>query len=150
MGVVDRAGEGMALRPGDRRIVSVSPRPRQGTRTWTCARCGTPFAVGDSWEVTYRHHDGDEYRFVVCADCAHDLSPVRVTLDLGKLEGERDLELAPLVSVARFVVSSREDEAPADDRLQLRYADIHLLAELFGLSPIELEDQLRERGIAEV
>lgn len=138
----------MALRPGDRRIASVAPQPRRGNRTWSCARCGTPFAVGDSWDVTFRHDDGDEYRFVVCEVCAYDLAPVRVTLDLARLEEERDLDLAPLVSVARFVLASRGEASVApEDHVRLRYADMHLLAELFEMTPTELEEDLRRRGV---
>ncbi|MDX1658413.1 MAG: hypothetical protein R3343_06305 [Nitriliruptorales bacterium] len=138
----------MVLEPGDRGILSVAPWDGAADlgATWSCSRCGRRFDARESWRVDYDHPDGDHFTFVVCRACADELRPVRVVVDLGALAGyDGEEDLSPLVSLVETILTLRGP--PSDGVLNLRWADVHMLAETFGLTPRRLSERLHDAGV---
>ncbi|MDX1620234.1 MAG: hypothetical protein R3320_04545 [Nitriliruptorales bacterium] len=97
--------------------------------------------------MTFRHPDGDTHEFVVCADCAQQLTPVRATIDLTALEQKRDdYPLDPVVSLVEYVLQRRSP--PPTDRLPLRAADLHVLATTYETTPRAFALALQASGVA--
>ena len=137
----------LPLAPGDRGILSVSPWVGgEAGSAWSCARCGRGFLTQDSWLVDYRHQGAQQYSFLVCRNCAEELSPVRLTVDLRALERvQDDEELEQVRELARTVAAQRAGED--SDELSLRWADVHRLADAAGTSPSRLARRLSDAGV---
>lgn len=137
----------MSLEPGDRAIMEVRPWFAEGEDSrWTCSRCGRWFPRGESWLVEYRHEDGDRLAFVVCGDCALQLMPRRLTIDLSTLQDSRhDEDLAPVKRLVNFITTHRS-ETPRGE-LRLRASDVYILSQVYGTSTAQLAMRLRDEGL---
>lgn len=142
------------LRPGDRRIRAVV-RPEyfgEAARgpTWPCAACGVEFQKRDSRAVIHAPPDVEvPYAFMVCPDCALELTPVRLDLDRRRLDefaqdGRRHDEpgaAGPLVAeYAAEILRMRGGQQP--EVVRLRALDAHVLADLLETSRTGLVSQL--------
>lgn len=134
----------MALLPGDRSIICVSPWPGHQPVPWSCSRCPEKIDVGKAWRVRLRQPDGSTSDLVVGPLCARELMPVRATIALAPLDSHES-DLAPLVSLVRYITTSRRD--PPLHELRLRAADVHLLAEVYDESPVRFAMRLRDAGV---
>ena len=136
------------LEPGARGVLSVAPSDvLEHDTEWTCARCGEPFISKDVWRVDYRHPDGGASSYLACRNCAEQLEPVRVTIDVRTLRrvasGDED-DLAAVAQLAERILSERS--GPDTGVVSLRWADLFGVAEAHGRSPNQIADELEEAG----
>lgn len=137
----------MQLEPGDRRIAAVRPFVEVGLAPDACERCGTDLAAVRTWEVVLRAGaDLVETAHVICATCAGVLRPVRVTVDLAKVEasGQGHEPLQRLVAAVREARSE-----PPEDELRLRASDVTRLADAYGLSRAAFVQRLRDDDLVQ-
>lgn len=150
MGSVHDTSEGDHLfRVGQREVLDVQPCPpalADGRDRWSCSCCGDEFARVESWCLQYRVQPGKRLTFVVCPACAHDLVPVRVTVDVSEaatVSTSRDPEGA-VEQLVRRVASQRHTDAT---ELRLRSSDVVELASQLGMGRVQLVLRLREAGL---
>ncbi|MDX1658966.1 MAG: hypothetical protein R3343_09120 [Nitriliruptorales bacterium] len=133
------------LEPGAREILFVAPwEDGVPGGEWTCSRCGRSSLSDQRWRLEYRHEAGEHFSFVVCHDCADELEPVRLTVDMRALRraaAEADgPELSEVAEHAERIVNERG--SPVTGVVALRSADVHDLASAAGLTAGELTDRL--------
>lgn len=86
-------------------------------------------------------------RFVLCPDCAHDLIPVRVTVDASEAEMLGPTSRGPGGPTADLVRRVRADRRCEEPRLRLRASDLVSLAADQGMGRVQLVLRLRESGL---
>ena len=135
----------VALEPGAREILFVAPWEEGASAGgWTCSRCGQASLSDQRWRLEYRHESGEHLTFVVCHDCADELEPVRLTVDMRALRRaavEPDgPDLSEVAEHAERIVTQRG--SPFTGVVALRSADVHDLASAAGMSAGQLTDRL--------
>lgn len=72
--------------------------------------------------------------------------PLRVSIDLAALRRrEEDEQLAPLVSLSNYIIRCRRQWSGRV--LKLRSEDVHLLAETYGETPLQLGTHLLDARV---
>lgn len=133
------------LRAQERQIQSVTGLGYPAAGHWSCCACGDEFDAVSSRLVHFRHADGRQFRFVVCAPCGEELAPHRVVIDRDRLDGESDL--AWLRSRVEEIAERRSMHD--DRRLRLRATDVDELAAMLSSSPVTLVRTLTSLDIAQ-
>lgn len=116
--------------------------------TWTCTRCSNEFQVQDSHLVKFRSGDR-EFGFVVCPDCAARYrTPWPVVIDLTKIPPPLEHEHPGMRRIAEHVEYVRHARSePPEGWLQLRDADLRVLALVLDVTPDELAEMMRRRDV---
>ena len=138
----------MSLEPDDRNIMAVHPEPAASDReTRSCDRCGDEFPAEESWAVDYRVDEELSSTYVVCPACALYLMPIRVTIDIARLQQHAgDPELEPVVRLVERVIDLRSE--PPRRELRLRAADMARLGKEYEQHPVAVIQRLRDARIA--
>ena len=140
-------GQPLQLQPGDRRIQGVRPLFGVEARSAShCARCGRRLLEDRTWRVDYGEGRSNTVTFDVCGECARELTPRRLTIDLAALRlREVPDDLVPLARLVDYILL-RRTRIPTQE-LQLRSSDVHLLSETYGTSTAQFVMRLRDEGL---